>query len=59
MKTSLTALSVLASILGFGWLIFSYGGRPGDVALGFLSGVVFCVFLGTYFVKSGKGSSNG
>lgn len=59
MKTSINAVIFLASILGFGWLIFKVGGTPGDIALGFLVGVVFCVCIGTYLVKDGKGGGHG
>ncbi len=59
MKTSLNAVIFLASILGFGWLIFERGGRAGDITLGFLIGVVWCVFAGVYIVNRKKGTSGG
>ncbi len=46
MKTILKALFFLAIILGFGWLIFDFGGRPGDIALGFLLGAVAALTAG-------------
>ncbi len=59
MNTAINALIVLAFILGFGWLIFGLGGKPGDIALGFLLGVVACVFYGVYIVKAREGGGHG
>ena len=55
MKISIRALIFLAVVLGFGWLIFGHGGQAGDIALGFLIGLVSCVVAGTFLVKREKG----
>ena len=48
----------LAAVVGFtllmGWLIWGLGGRPGDIAGGFLAGAICVTLLGMTVAKKGK-----
>ena len=47
---------LLATGLVGGWLIFGVRGRPGDVATGFLLGLLAALMLGQVLARVGKGS---
>ncbi|MEE8551457.1 MAG: hypothetical protein V3T08_09430 [Gemmatimonadota bacterium] len=48
-------IAVLSTGISAGWLIFGVRGRPGDVASGFLMGVLAALMLGQLLARGAKG----
>lgn len=53
MKNMIGMAGIVAFTLLVGWLIWGLGGRPGDIAGGFLSGAI-CVVLVGMLMQKGK-----
>lgn len=48
-------IGVLVTGIAAGWLIFGVRGRPGDIASGFLLGMLVALMIGQVLAGAGKG----